>query len=151
MHFIKEFVREEIKNRNGKRVVEVTGALYATLDPEDGTLLISYAKLHRDLDQPCKNFQNTMLEDRAQVWKYRLANDKAVFYKGQITFIRKVGEDIISEKRIPYAVTQVLPLFIRRAQRYFQGAPLVSWAVQVLEAFPTVEVLPSWTLTFKGE
>ena len=143
MQFIKEFVREEIKNRNGKRVIEVTGALFATLDPEDGTLLISYAKLHRQLDQPSKSFENMVLEDRAQVWKYRLANDRVLFYKGQLTFVRTVGDEIISEKRIPYAVTQVLPLFIRRAQRYFQGAPLVSWAGKVLESFPTVEVLPA--------
>ena len=143
MKYIKEFVREEVKNRNGKRVIEVTGALFATLDPEDGTLLISYAKLHRKLDQPSKGFQKWMLEDRAWRWKYRLAYDKVLFYKGQLTIIRKVGDEIVSEKRIPYAVTQVLPLFIRRAQRYFQNAPLVSWAAQVLESFPTVEVLPA--------
>ena len=139
MEFIKEFVREEVKTRNGKRVLEVVGALYARL-AMDGTLLISYVKLNRQRDNADKDFENNVLFQRAMAWKSRLAEDQVIFTGGQIVLVRPgvLIKGVAKVKRIPYLISQALPHFINRALKYYQGAPLVGWAAKVLQlSLPT--------------
>ena len=144
MEYIKEFVREEVKNRNGKRVQEVTGTLYARLisTPNGEVLAISYLKRNRLKDAPEKGFENGVLYERAVTWHTRLANDKVLFRNGQIVLVRDEGYQVPVEKHIPYVITLTLPFFIRRALRYYQGVPLTPWAVKVLELFPILNSIP---------
>ena len=133
---IKENVREMVSTRNGKRE-EVTGRLFACLD-EDNTILIGYAKLHRDLDCPKKDFRDYVVKERAFTLKTRLADVKVVREHGQIIL---VSEDtlgsVIKERRLPFVISDALPGFLVRAKKYFQQGTLVSWAAEILAAMPT--------------
>jgi hypothetical protein len=136
---LKEYVRKEIKNRNGVRQLTPVGILYACV--ENGEILVGYAKQNRKLDKFYDKEEMVRIAlERAHILAYRLRNME-VAEQGSTWFLAEPEpievtdyEEIHKARVFPYDIMDALPAFLVRCEKYFQQAKLTPWAAKIRAA-----------------
>jgi hypothetical protein len=135
---LKEYVRKEITNRNGKRQLVPVGTL--TAECYDGEIMVGYSQCHTKLDNYDKEYGVFLARNRAPILADRLAlmeveSEGSTWYLIDPKPLAQTDyEEIHKARMFPSAIMGALPGFLVRCEKYFKQGKLTPWAAKIRAA-----------------